>query len=166
MPKLNLMPEGFKTSAKPKFIIMLFASCMLFGLSLIVFAGFRTWHIFLQKNLNNIEKQIAGLPQEQLDQPRINRLAQLLDNHIYWSDVLPLIENKTLPNVVFSSFAGDAQTGIVNLAGNVSSYIILAKQVKAFEQEFQQVKFSTSGLAKQGGLNINIELHGVKLSKD
>lgn len=166
MPKLNLMPEGFKTSAKPKFIILLLASFLLFGLSLIIFAGFYTWHIFLQKNLNNLEKQISSLPQEQVDQQKINQLAQLLNNHIYWSQVLPRIEKTTLPNVFFSSFSGDAQTAVVNLAGNVSSYSILAKQVKAFEQEFQQVKFSTSGLAKEGGLNINIELHGVKLFKN
>jgi len=166
MAKLNLMPEGFKTSAKPKFIIIFFTSCMLFGLALIIFAGFYAWHVFMQKNLNNLEKQISSLPQEQVDQQKINRLAQLLNNHIHWSQVLPLIEKKTLSNVFFSSFVGDAKTGIVNLTGNVSSYTVLAKQVKAFEQEFEQVKFSTSGLAKEGGLNINIELYGVKLFKD
>jgi len=166
MAKLNLMPEGFKTSIKPRFIIILFASCLLFGLSLIIFAGFYAWQVFLQKNLNNLDKQIASLPLGQVDQQKINQLTDLLNNHIYWSQVLPKIEKSTLSNVAFSSFAGDAQKAVVNLTGNVSSYTILARQVKAFEQEFEQVKFSTSGLAKEGGLNINIELHGVKLFKN
>ncbi|MFH1392293.1 MAG: hypothetical protein ABIG90_01240 [bacterium] len=166
MARINLMPEGFKSQSKPKFIIILIIGYLLFGLSVISFAGFYSWQVFLQKNLNNLEKQISSLSQEQLDQPRINRLGQLLNNHIYWSQVFPRIEKTTLADVYFSSFSGDSKTGIVNLIGNVSSYSILAKQVKAFEQEFQQVKFSTSGLAKEGGLNINIELHGVKLFKD
>ena len=160
------MPEGFKASATPKSRIILFVSYLLFGLSLISFASLRAWQFFLQKQLNNLDKQVATLPQEQVDRQKINQISLLLNNHVYWSQVLPLIEKTTLPNVSFASFTGEAQESIVNLTGNISSYTILAKQVKAFEQEFSQVKFSTSGLAKEGGLNINIELHGVKIFKN
>lgn len=166
MARINLMPEGFKTQGKPKLIILLIAGYLLFGLCLISLAGLYTWQFILQKDLNKLEKQNIDLPQGQIDQQKINRLAKLLNNHIYWSRVLPLIEQNTLSNVFFSSFSGDAQKNIVILSGNVANYTVLAKQVKALEQKFEQVKFSTSGLAKEGGLNINIELHGVKLFKD
>lgn len=159
------MPEGFKKPGSQKFKLVFFASIVLISLAILSFLGFFAWNLVLQENLNNLEHEIAQMPQMPVKASKIIQVKKLLDNHIYWSQVFSQIEKTTLPNIFFSSFSGDS-SGQINLQGNVPNYSILAKQVKAFEQEFQQVDFSIQGLSKQGGLNIEIILNAVKLSKN
>lgn len=49
--------------------------------------------------------------------------------------ILRLIENITLPQLVFNRFAINAEQGSVNLSGTASSYASLALQIENFERE-------------------------------
>lgn len=155
------MPEGFKNSGKSKFKLIFIASIILVSFSVLTASGLYAWQYFLQKDLNSLEQA----PIASVNINKINRVKQLLNDHTYWSQVFPRIEKSTLSNLYFNSFSGDS-SGKISLQSNVPSYNVLAKQLKAFEQEFGQVDFSIGGLDKQGGLNIEIILNAVKLSKN
>lgn len=168
MSKISLMPEGFKTPNKSKILILSFISALLLGLAVLIFAGFFIWNLNLQNNLNHLDQEINSLPKLEslVSQNKINRLEALINNHVYWSEVFKLIEESSLKNIYFNNFSGDASAKEINLQSRVASYSLLAEQIKAFEQNFNKVDFSSQGMAKQGGIDISIKLQNVNLSKN
>jgi len=167
MSKTNLMPEGFKPPKGPKFKTLMTAASVLTGLFLVIYFALLGYQIVLNRQKNNINQQMQSIQQEvdnklgsgTMDlQNKLNTFKQLLDNHVYWSDILTIIEKSTLPSMQFNSFSADTQNETVALQGRALNYSFLAKQVVAFEKKFDKVEFSTQGLAKEGGISFNMQL--------
>lgn len=162
------MPEGFKSTGKSKIIIFSFLGAVLLALSILSFTGFFIWNMYLQNNINNLNQEINALPKPEtlISQNKLNKLESLLNNHVYWLENFKSIEDLTLKNIYFSNFSGNAEKKEIILKANLPSYSVLSKQIKSFEQGFSKVDFQTQGIAKQGGLNISINLQNVDLSKN
>ena len=87
----------------------------------------------------------------------------VLDEHLYWTQLFKILEARTLNNVVFKSFNGSNADNSMLLDGSTSSYASLAKQVKIIEDTAGVESVTASGisLSKEGkidfSLNINFE---------
>lgn len=75
---------------------------------------------------------------------------ELLNNHIYWSNLFNWLEKNTLSTVKYGSFSGN-MSGIYNLDGQASSYADVSWQVKALLSDpmAESVSVSTA-MAGQG----------------
>jgi Tfp pilus assembly protein PilN len=95
----------------------------------------------------------------------LKHLSDLFSNRVYWSEMLSLIAENTVPGVYFLSFSGEAEKKSIALQGRATNYTTLAKQIVAFREVFGGVEFSTSGIDKGGGINVSFTLDFSKKDK-
>jgi hypothetical protein len=58
-----------------------------------------------------------------------------LDAHLYWTDFFAFLEKRTLPDVTYANFSGDAGSGTVTLEADATSYRDAAEQIVALRED-------------------------------
>ena len=117
----------------------------------------------LTTKINALEDDIRqqSVNQQILDlDKRLSAAKQLLANHSILSNVFQLLEENTLPQVRFSSFALQADPARLELTGEAISYNTIAQQVRIFEAlpSLQDVEFGGLQLGEKGLLKFKMTL--------
>ena len=99
--------------------------------------------------LSTIKEQISKYDEDKLEVitvfDRINMVDKFLDYHIYWTNILKLIEEKTLQEVHYSNLSVDAN--IVKLSVSAPDFKTAAKQLHYLKTATEFVKdYSVSGV--------------------
>jgi len=90
----------------------------------------------------------------------IENMQEILQNHIYSSKFFEMLEELTLPRVVFNELNADFLQAKVNLDTEAADYQTLVKQMVVFEQDerVKKVKLSEVGLETTGRIGSDLEL--------
>lgn len=145
------------------------AGLVLLAMALALAGGLRLWRYKLNQQTKILSAELQRLT-GQRDMSLENRLKNLnivldvfkgvLDEHRHWSVFFKLLEDKTMPAVVFKSFNGNDKDFKAVLAGSAPSYNALAQQVKVFEDaaDIDSVKVSNITLSEAGRVNFSLEI--------
>lgn len=123
-------------------VITLIASL---GVIVVFYFGLLTWNTRLtsigQRTNENIKNTENALAKFEDSVKRINdtgqeiqRVYDLLNKHIYWTNFFALLEKYTLPEVKFSGFAA-TNNGALTLNATAPDYATMAKQLKILQTE-------------------------------
>lgn len=179
MVEVNLIPKEYKDRKQD--LLKIFSKTggvvlVLFILGLLLYGGLLLYKNKLNKDLENIKKEIEFIGQKtdwetaqaiiDLDK-KLGTIEELFKNHLYWSELFNKIESLIVPQVYFSNtklvFSEDKVN--ISFAANALTYIALARQVLSFQEEalVDNVKVSGIGLGSGGGIDFDIS---VIFSKD
>lgn len=87
---------------------------------------------------------------------RLQIANQLLDNHIYWTNLFDFFEKNTINNVSYSGFRGDTK-GIYDLAASGKSYHDISSQIFVFRKN-QNVKTVKTNGGTMGDDNVSFNI--------
>ena len=84
--------------------------------------------------------------------------AFLSEGHLEISDIYPLIEESTHPQVWFSQFTLDAGENIVNLSGKAQNFEVLGQQMLILEEKdfVRNLHLDSAGINKQGKVDFTL----------
>ncbi len=136
------------------------ASCLILG---IIYGALMYWEkqkkkqseIMTQK-FNELGLQIRQIEDEEREififQKRLKQSAQLLEQHIYWTNFLKFLESNTIKDVYFYDFNGDVN-GNYTIPAWAKDFKALAKQIKIFKalDNVKEVKVTGGGVGKADG---------------
>ena len=142
------------------------------GIVVVFWFGLLTWNTSLtsigQRTNENIQDTENALAKFEDSVKRINETGQeiqrvydLLNKHIYWTNFFALLEKYTLPEVKFSGFAA-TNSGALTLNATAPDYATMAKQLKILQTE-QAKEFVTEvdisgGTKNDMGVTFSISL--------
>jgi len=84
---------------------------------------------------------------------KIDSFSALLDNHLFYSKIFPLIENHMHKSVSLSNMSIDFEGGIINFSGISPNFYIIGQQaevlkrVKYFKSELKNMDFGGQGIS-------------------
>ncbi len=150
-------------------VITLLASA---GVVVVFYFGLLTWNsrltIIGEQTKENIQITENALAEFEESVKRINNTGQeiqrvydLLNKHIYWTNFFALLEKYTLPEVRFSGFAA-TNSGTLTLNANAPDYATMAKQLKILQtdnaKEFVTEVEISGGTKSDTGVNFSVSL--------
>ena len=82
----------------------------------------------------------------------------LSEGHLEISDIYPLIEESTHPQVWFSQFTLAASENIVNLSGKAQNFEVLGQQILILEKKdfIRSLHLDSAGINKQGKVDFTL----------
>lgn len=165
MADISLLPKEYATKAEP-------APKLTGGLSvfsyLFIFLVLAAWGgLYLYNNrsisqINKINDEIKSISFEGREQEvaKINEADQklgsfknILDSHVYSTDIFSGIEKLTLKNVYFDKFSLDVKKNELYLSGVSDSYTSFAKQLSALKDKsdfVRTIEIQSTRLSKEG----------------
>jgi len=166
---INLVPEGFKQKTKKSSNKVIITLIVLVVLTFVIYIGLFFYKKSLSREVSRLDNEINQINQkisQELETEVVNfqkhlaNLKKMLENHIYYSNIFKLIEEKTVPTVSFENFTGDVPNRRIELEGKAISFSSLAKQITAFEEakEINRVGFSSASVSTSGGINFGMTL--------
>lgn len=150
-------------------VITLIASL---GVVVVFYFGLLTWNTRLtsinQRTNENIKNTENALVKFEDSVKRINatgqeiqRVFDLLNKHIYWTNFFALLEKYTLPEVSFSGFAA-TNNGALTLNATAPDYATMAKQLKILQtekaKEFVTEVDISGGTKSEAGVSFSVAL--------
>lgn len=156
IPNTKGVPEFFRSEKPPvgaparlltiSFLFMLAAVLIYLGLSF----GYQP---FLGSRIKNIDQQLQQLSGtvSKADQEKFVRFysqlvnfRKILDSHVSFSGLLPLLEKITNQKVYYSSMDLKVKDGQLVLDGVAASYAVLAEQLTSFGNNVSVEKYNLS----------------------
>lgn len=92
----------------------------------------------------------------------IENFKKIINKHIYFSNILKMFEELTLPQVVISDLSIDLSENSVSLKIDSVNYETLAKQIVAFEEDARIKEVDTPGVSMDSAGSVGSSL-GIKL---
>jgi len=147
-----------------------------FSISLLIVVVLACFGLWGYKNSLAKEKERLTEETEQLQSQRnldleadfvnlkkgIEEFKNILKKHIYFSNLLQMLEELTLPHVSISDLNVDLSGANLNLKIEAINYETLAKQIVVFEEDVRISKIDTSGVVMETsgsvGSSLEIEL--------
>ncbi|MFC1597917.1 PilN domain-containing protein [Patescibacteria group bacterium] len=144
---VNLVPHEVKKEFKQKnrlaeLVLIIFAFVILVGAA---YTGLRWYEKDLNAQTQGIQLQTdqvnadiarytglrrdAGAVNERLD-----GVAEVLERHVYWTPLLELVEDQTLPTVYYRSISGSADTGVFSFDVVATDYAQVEPQVRLYRE--------------------------------
>jgi hypothetical protein len=171
MANVNLIPKD--QGAKPS--LQRYTSRGLIVAVLVVAAaigGLFIYNRILVVRENNFKSQTAQVLREQEQyaavseeamtlQVQLSSLQKLLNDHVYWSELLWHLEEKSLKNGRIDSLQGN-RSGTINITASIPSYTDLSKQIVAYLSDpfFESYSLTSASLSsdEDGSTRINYNL--------
>ncbi|MFA5360768.1 MAG: hypothetical protein WC320_02260 [Candidatus Paceibacterota bacterium] len=75
-----------------------------------------------------------------LFEKKINNLKELLTNHVYFSNVLALLESLTHPNVYYTGLDFALDKNLIELSGVAKNQVILSEAVSGLVNDSERIK--------------------------
>ncbi len=117
----------------------------------------------LQNKLQNLKAERDATLEKEITQTStmVNAFEGLLKDHRHWSDFFAVIEDRSIPGVVFTELKAFYDTASISLKGLAQNYTILAKQIKSLEEEenINRVDVSDVELNKEGEVEFSVDLN-------
>lgn len=120
--------------------------------------------LFKQTELQDqrLQTDIIALDPDNIQkfQDEIGKLSLLMEEHIYWSRVLPLIEQATISTVWYDSLAVSLQDNTFSLNAKAKNLDGAARQLISFKnkKEFNNVKLESIGSGNDGGVDFALKI--------
>jgi hypothetical protein len=154
MPDINLLKsESHDRGANTQFAARLLARLLLV-LVLLAFIGYGALFYIKRQDgqkLDEVKKNVQSLQSEALAnkdrnelvtrQEQLTQLETLIDNHVYWSNLLPELARVTLKSAKYSSIAA-SKDGNLNLTVSLASYDDVEKYLQIFDLPEYNKEFS------------------------
>lgn len=124
----------------------LVASAFMFAFIVLAIYGGLVWYgqrldtdiQVTQEQVLEIEQQIAQYRSLQIDAQELSselkRVEEVVNNRIYWTPFLELVEDLTLPTVYYTDMNGTAASGLFTFSAVTSDYAYINPQKEIFEQ--------------------------------
>lgn len=166
LPDISLLPKEYTVKA-PLAKMGVGLSAILFIILFLVLASWGGLYFYknqLRDEVDILNDKIKEVPIQgrESDVAKINdmgkkiaNLKDILDNHIFASNIFKEVENFTLKKVYFNEFNVDTQKSTLHLSGVADSYTTFAKQFS----ELNNIKESGKILQK-------VDSESMKFSKD
>lgn len=138
-------------------------------ISLLIYGGLVVYErYFLKKQLDEIvsagqqvdlETRISDIKKVIEADKKLELLKQLLNSHVYFSQIFKFIEKNTEGKVYFNKFSANLASLKISLSGKAASYSNLAKQLKIFseQKEINKVDVSNINSSPEGKVNFSLE---------
>lgn len=149
---VNLLPLDFLKQLSPSRRISGLLRAALFSFIVIgiiygAMVSYQSYFIIQTKNnqveITRLENEIRtyGTLQNKINSTndQLEAVNQLLDQHIYWSNVFTMLEKYTLPNVYYTSFSGNTG-GAISLQAATTDYASISRQVHIFSEQTNEVQ--------------------------
>ena len=135
--------------------------------SLLAAGGLFLYRRSLSQTLVSWEEQVRAqeseLRPELLNQllqlsATVSSVRELLQNHIYLSNLLRLLEDVTRPDVIFSNLNYSSESRVAELNGSAANYGAVAQQLSLLDghREVESVSFGGLSLGERGRVNFKI----------
>ncbi len=172
---LRLVPEKKGEGFNPKRLVSENASLVFFAFVFlmlgIVWGGLTIYKTNLGVEIDELSKAASTVRAEIIQGGEVTRkyqdllvrlsiLSNLLEKHVEFRPMLEAVEAVTHPLVEFRSFTSAGGSREISLSGRAASYSILAKQLKAFEED-PRLEFKNLGglsIAGDGGVGFSVTL--------
>jgi len=84
--------------------------------------------------------------------------ALLSEEHLEISDIYPLIEESTHPQVWFSQFTLDSEENVINISGKAQNFEVLGQQILILEEKdfAKNLRLDSAGINKQGKVDFTL----------
>lgn len=116
----------------------------------------------VEDNIIGLEKEIASSDREEVSvfYSQLINLRDLLEGHIYSSQVFQRLELITHPQVAFTNFDYDFKEERLKLDGYSASLSAISEQILAFQRtaDFREIDISDIRQAAQGRINFSAEV--------
>lgn len=168
MPEVSLLPKEYaiKSEPTPKGLKMftVFSYLFLFVV-LSIWGGLYFYKMQISDQINKINEEITGIKSTSLKgrdeevqkikeaSEKLGEFKDILDGHIYTTNIFKQLEGITLKTVYFSKFDLDVKKGALTLAGISDSYETFAKQFSKLETEksiARDVSIDSVALTREG----------------
>ena len=170
---VDLVPQLSKVKSwKQIGSLMIITLTASLGVLVVFYFGLLTWNTRLtsigQRTNDNIKNTESALAKFEDSVKRINatgqeiqRVYDLLNKHIYWTNFFFLLEKYTLPEVSFSGFAA-SNNGALTLNATAPDYATMAKQLKILQtdqaKEFVTEVDISGGTKSDTGVSFSVAL--------
>lgn len=168
MPEVSLLPKEYAIKAEPTPKgLRMFAvfSYLLLAVVLSVWGGLYFYKLQISDQINKINEEIDGIRSTSLKgrdeevqkikeaSEKLSEFKNVLDGHIYTSNIFKQLESLTLKTVYFDQFDLDTGKQTLTLAGIANSYESFAKQFSKLKTErdvIRDVTIDSISLTKEG----------------
>ncbi|MCL4405317.1 MAG: PilN domain-containing protein [Patescibacteria group bacterium] len=126
---------------------LLLTTGVLLGFVLVVYAGLTLgYETYLNSSISSLNSKLDSLSLQVSPADRqgftsfysqLTNLQKLLGSHVVSSQVFPLFEGMTDPNVVYNSFNLSVPDNAVSISGTAQDYATLANQLYLYKQSPQ-----------------------------
>lgn len=177
MAEINLAPFGankISSSGKIYNLLALITSSILISLTVIGFAFFfsKRYKAKTAFELSNSKEHILKNEIIALDpdstkefQKKVGELDALLKEHIYWSEIFPIVEDNTIPTVWYSSLSVSLNDKSIDLEGKAKNLDGAARQIVSFKQEKKIQEVGLNGIGSDSAGTIRLSL-GLKFDEN
>ena len=151
---VNLMPEELtgvpREEVRSKiWALVIFVFIFVFLVTL-AYIGSTWYQLTIDNQIRNLNLEISKVNKEiavseqgkgeiLVLQKKLKSINDLLENHIFWTELFTLLEKYTVPEVYFTNFSADFEGNLI-LSANTSSYKNVARQLVAFQGADDLVK--------------------------
>lgn len=158
-PWVNLIPEaGGLAKQRALKSLLIWAGFLILAEAVIIIPGYFLFNRFLESRqaevkkitdqIQIIQKEVESYSQENKEafqaQKRFDVLSSLIDQHVYWTIFFRFLEDKTLPEIFYTSATVDGNR--ITLVGRAPSFLAVAKQFLIFNQAPELLQRSITGL--------------------
>lgn len=168
MPETSLLPKEYAIQVAPTpkglRIFVAFSYLFLFAV-LIGWGGLYFYKLQISDQINKIEEEIEGIKSTSLKgrdeevkkikeaSDKLDDFRDILNDHIYTTNIFKQLESFTLKTVYFNKFDLDVKKGALALSGITDSYETFAKQysrLKTEESVIRGISIDSVVLTREG----------------
>lgn len=136
---VNLLPSNLNIASKKKITTILISTLIIsIVVVFVIYFGISLYSIRIKNKISSLDSQINNVIAEskQYDnliveienlRSRVLKIKELLNKHVYWTKFFKELEENTLPEVRFNSFAGSIDSNI-SLSATAPDYYTLSRQ--------------------------------------
>ncbi len=176
MPEINLLhTDSAAAQSDYGVVARIVARLLMFFLFLviIIFVILFVYNWLNNRNLNNVKADIKTAQASALEnedrnelvtrQEQLGHLEKLIDNHVYWSYLLPELARVTLKSAKYSEIEAKSD-GTLNLLVNLPNYEEIEKYMQIFDlpeynQQFSNVRIvSINSVQTEGSVVTQLRL--------
>ncbi|MDO8496019.1 MAG: hypothetical protein Q7S43_01020 [bacterium] len=168
---LKLLPGtkrklGIKVPGENRF---LYAGSAIMGAVLVTMFALGRYQASLEKQVELINNQLVeserardkkGEQNLKVLNERMNLVANILAEHIYWTKAFSLVESLLQGQVRFKSFSGITDDSKITVQGQATSYTVLAKQLAAFftDRSIVDISLGKVSVSPDGTVEFGLEI--------
>ncbi|MFH0969191.1 MAG: hypothetical protein V1804_01655 [Patescibacteria group bacterium] len=172
MAEINLAPSGankISSSGKKYNLLALIFSSVLISLTVIGFIFSYSKKYQAKSAFEQSDKKEQVLKKEILDldpkntaklEEKISELSSLLEEHVYWSELFPVIERSTIPTVWYGGLSVVSDKNSIDLEGKAKNLDGAARQIVSLNEEksFSSVSLKDIGSDSEGTVKLSVSL--------
>lgn len=169
MPVITLLTKGKEAKFIPKSGWFFWLTWLIFGIIILGTIFSLSYKKSLQQKISIIDKELQSLKsKEEIAKVKeikdfhgqLKNLKTILNNHVYSSKIIELIEKFTHPKIYWTNLNLLTEKSILTLSGRTASFSDLANQIASLQNNEKIKKLDLSGISinKDNIIDFNLSL--------